>query len=430
MKAWERLGSLLRSDRGNVLLIGAAAMPLLMASAGLAIDSIQLSFWKRQLQRAADSGAIAGAHALAQDAPADTALSNDLDEHLQLDLELNEKPVLKSHRIEDGSFAGNTFSPLKCGARGVPNCWQAARVTLVSERTVPFMSMFTRSSSTLRAEGTAALVGNGQFCMVSLYNGTDPGIIARGNPDLTLGCGIATNSRGTNAVDVGGAASVTANPVAAVGGITGGRWFKGNTTLQPYGSPVKDPFAKVPNPTVPSTCSTAPLVVPNGVTKTIEQGEQNCFAGADIKGTLIIKSDKFYVNNATLDIKGSVTGQNTTLMLMGTESGWTQNGGGKLTLTAPNSGDYKGIVVFRDRNAGNTAGKEIKLNGGADLNLTGAVYGPSTDFWIGGNTDISSNCIQLVGRKLEFKGGGNIQNNCPANSGASAFQMTVVRLVD
>jgi uncharacterized membrane protein len=55
-------GKLMRSKRGNVLAIAAAGMPLFIAAAGLATDTIQWTLWKRQLQRAADSAAIAGVY--------------------------------------------------------------------------------------------------------------------------------------------------------------------------------------------------------------------------------------------------------------------------------------------------------------------------------------------------------------------------------
>ena len=58
---------LCRDRRGNVLAIAAAAMPLVMGSAGLATDTIQWVLWKRQLQRAADSAAIAGVYERVQD---------------------------------------------------------------------------------------------------------------------------------------------------------------------------------------------------------------------------------------------------------------------------------------------------------------------------------------------------------------------------
>ena len=53
----------LRNDeRGNILIIVAACMPMLIGAAGLATDTIQWTLWKRQLQRAADSAAIAGVY--------------------------------------------------------------------------------------------------------------------------------------------------------------------------------------------------------------------------------------------------------------------------------------------------------------------------------------------------------------------------------
>ena len=64
MRAYSWLRDLISSERGNVFVVAAAVMPLLLGSAAFAVDTIQLSVWKRQLQRAADSSAIAGAYAV------------------------------------------------------------------------------------------------------------------------------------------------------------------------------------------------------------------------------------------------------------------------------------------------------------------------------------------------------------------------------
>src|SRR5919107_669641 len=56
------LKKLWRNKRGNALAIAGAALPLIVGSAGLATDTIQWTLWKRQLQRAADSGALAGVY--------------------------------------------------------------------------------------------------------------------------------------------------------------------------------------------------------------------------------------------------------------------------------------------------------------------------------------------------------------------------------
>src|ERR1044072_7788253 len=51
-----------KDSSGNAVAIAAGAMPLLPAAAGLAADTIQWTLWKRELQRAADSAALAGVY--------------------------------------------------------------------------------------------------------------------------------------------------------------------------------------------------------------------------------------------------------------------------------------------------------------------------------------------------------------------------------
>src|SRR3990170_7407332 len=60
-------------ERGNALIIAGAALPLVIGSAGLATDTIQWALWKRQLQRAADSAALAGVYAKVQNNSTQTA---------------------------------------------------------------------------------------------------------------------------------------------------------------------------------------------------------------------------------------------------------------------------------------------------------------------------------------------------------------------
>src|SRR5215210_5846702 len=67
-----------RDRRGNALIIAAGALPLVIGSAGLASDTIQWTLWKRQLQRAADSAAIAGSLARFQSETVGNAVTTDL----------------------------------------------------------------------------------------------------------------------------------------------------------------------------------------------------------------------------------------------------------------------------------------------------------------------------------------------------------------
>ncbi len=49
-----------RDSRGNVIAIAGASLPLIIGAAGLATDTIQWTSWKRELQRSADTAAMAG----------------------------------------------------------------------------------------------------------------------------------------------------------------------------------------------------------------------------------------------------------------------------------------------------------------------------------------------------------------------------------
>ncbi len=78
--------------RGNALLIFAGALPLVIGSAGLASDTIQWALWKRQLQRAADSAALAGVYdRIAKDGSTSNvaaAVTDDLGRHNQTKIAL------------------------------------------------------------------------------------------------------------------------------------------------------------------------------------------------------------------------------------------------------------------------------------------------------------------------------------------------------
>ena len=61
--------------------------------------------------------------------------------------------------------------------------------------------------------------------------------------------------------------------------------------------------------------------------------------------------------------------------------------------------------------------------------LRGGIYFPSRQLVFNGTAGMSTECIQLVGRRLSFSGNASVNNTCPEGEGAQAFQATFVRLV-
>ena len=406
MRPLKQLRKLFRDKKGNALIIAALSLPMIMGSAAFAVDSIQMALMKRQLQRAADSSALAGAYALAQSVSATEAVHHDLDE--------NYFPTL------------STPEQVTVGPTGTYQ--QTVRVQLTAKRSLVFMSLFTHTPTTVTGDATAAVVQTGNFCMLSLYDGTDPGIDVGGTADVTLGCGMAANSRGVQAVTSGGSSTITASPIMAVGGLDGtSNNFVQPTTLQPHSSAQVDPFASVPNPSPPASCT------PGGaLTGGTYAAGNYCFTSVSIapSGSATFGTgSQIMVNGGDIDIKGDLTAYESTLIQTGPNGqagDFAMNSQANLKMTAPTSGTYKDIIIYRDRRAANI---QVKINGGAASQISGAIYMPSTDMWFNGNSGMNTHCLQMVGRKLTFRGTAQLNNSCDVPGQTSGFQLTFVKLI-
>ena len=408
--------TLLKHDRGNVLVVGAACLPLLIGAAAFAVDSISLALSNRTLQRAADSAAIAGAYAVSQSESAQTAATNDLQE--------NRFPTLSQP-------ASVTQGPAYGFQRTVS-------VTLDSRLNLPFMSIFTHNAASVQAHATAALVDEGSFCVISLYDGSDTGIDINGNGNLNLGCGMKANSRSDQAITAGGSSRLAGSPLASVGGLDGTtNNFVPPTRLQPYSAPQEDPLLRVPNP--PSDYCTNNSGLLGGLLNTnISIGpaqaqtlSPGCYRSLDIKGAATLLPGTYYINggDVTIGAQATVVAPGVTIVLTGPngQAGDLRiQAGANLNMSSSGTGPYTGVLFYRDRRA---AHSEVQISGGASLFLTGALYFPTADVDFVGHSGMNVRCLQLVAQKMRFRGSANIDNSCPADSGAGAFHQTVVRLV-
>lgn len=418
MRAYSWLKDLKSSERGNVLIVGAATMPLLLGAVALSVDSVNLTLAKRQLQRTADSGALAGAYAIVQNQPVPGAVSRDL--------LLNQDHALKTTKVENAPQAGpNVNDP------------QAVRVILTADRATPFMAIFNDRTPTIRAEATAAVIFAGEFCMVSLEEGNSTGVTFTGSSIVDLGCGVATNSRATNAVSCGGSTRVVASPVAAVGGVPACSGYANGTRRMPYSAKQADPFAKLPVPNLSNMdCTRQIRVQPNDALTTVQPG---CYRNIDIKGRVNLAPGTYYVDGSSGGEFGAgsqavISGNGVTIVLTSktptvasTIAKVSINGGAQLNLTAPKTGTFGGVLMYQDPRA--AVGNTIQINGNSLTSYEGAFYFPKAYMTFNGNTGMRTECLQLVGRRLTFSGNSHVANTCPEDGDADSFAATFVRLV-
>jgi Flp pilus assembly protein TadG len=399
----------LRSDqKGNVLIMVAAAMPLLVGSAGLAIDTIQLSLLKRHLQRAADSAALAGAYAKAQSKDA-TAAANKA-------LGFNDAFPLSSAAITQPTSGTHAN--------------RAVRVALTAERSLPFWSFFSSDLPVINVQATAALVYSGTYCMVSLDESNGTGITFAGNATVDLGCGVISNTTGATAVSAAGSANVTASPIAAVGGVPSSTVYKQPTLLLPYSLKQADPFEDIEDPIAPTPCN--PKITDSY--PAADPVAPGCYEGIDVNKARTFAAGTFYiVDDILLNANANLTAHGVTLVLTSTTPtnptsfpSLAIDGNAKLDLTAPISGTYEGIVMHYD---GRAPTASHMINGNSNSKFEGAFYFPTQDLTFNGHSGMATNCIQLVALHLTFEGNTKINNSCPSGGGAKAFDAEWVRLV-
>lgn len=419
MRAFGRLSRFIRNQSGNALILTTLSLPVMIGAGGLATDSIQWTLWKRQIQRQADSAALAGAYAKAQGGNVTTSANTEINRHSFVTL--SGSPTIENAPTT-GAYAGNT---------------NAVRVVLSTSQTLPFSSLFLSSPPVIRAEATAAAVTSGNYCVISLESTSSAGITMQGNASVNLGCGIATNSKAANAVVAGGSSSISATPVAAVGGLQSSSNYASGTTLQPYSITQPDPFAALPTPTVPSPCN-AKLNVSPTETMSVTNSGTACYRGMDLKGTVHFAPGIYYIDGSSFSAgsQAVITGTGVTFILTSNTAASNPssiatldiNGGANIQLTATTAGIYAGVLFYQDRRAQDSGTNTI--NGNASSMLQGAIYMPSQAASFSGDSGMTTQCVQIVTRRVTFIGNNNIVNNCPSGSGAHSFTGTRVQLVD
>ena len=397
--------------RGNALLIAGAAMPLVIGSAGLGADTIQWTLWKRQLQRAADSAAIAGVYARVQAQEVTEAIDDDVGKHNQTQIALLNAPAI--------TFPADTAD------------WNnSVAVTLNIQKRLNFSAMFMASVPVITASATAAAVESGEYCVISLESTAATGITAGGTAQVDLGCGMKTNSTSLNAAVAFGNSEVNADPVAAVGGLDNTDNWADNATLLPFSLPQADPFAAVEPPAIPSPCNTQARVVANQT----DSFTAGCYRSMDFLGDVTLGPGTYIVTgDVDIGAQAHVTCNGCTIVLTNSTPSDTGNltitAGAEIDMSAPLAGDgpYAGILFYQDRGA--TANELNKVNGNSGSFFQGAMYFPNQEVIFNGTSGLTYACLKLVSRRVTFTGTSEITNNCPANSGVPPIIGRHIRLV-
>lgn len=419
---------IIKDRRGNVLAIVAGAMPLLIGSAGLATDTIQWALWKRQLQRAADSAAIAGVYQKVQ-----SSSQSSVSAAVNKDLSIN-------HHTKIPLLAGYPQVTM-LGDSGTMR--DRVQVGLAIQKKLSFSSFFMSSPPVIRATATAATVpGSDEYCVIATEpSASKTGITIGGNTAIEMDCGFISNSPAANsALSNGNSSSVTASVIAAVGGVEkSNNWNVAK--YDPYTTPVKDPYANVNTDPTQFNCASNPPALTDS-TPNASSLNGGCFSSLSVGSnrTLTLGPGTYYISGqnantaGNVNVQGRLTCNGCTIVLTNKDPSATakigtfnMNAQAVMTLSAPTSGPYQGIAVFQDRRATDSGGSsQNKFNGGGTGIITGALYFPNQEVTYNGNGTSSAICTRFVTRRIIFSGNSTTSNKFLKGSSCPLFGNTGV----
>ena len=411
-------------------------MPLLIGSAGLATDTIQWALWKRQLQRAADSAAIAGVY----DRAASAGSTSGVSAAVTKDLALNQ---------HTGMAMQSGYPTITYPANSGTNKNQV-RVVLAVKRPLAFSAMFMKGAPLIKTTAQAAAVGTpGEFCVLTLQNNSKTGIQATGNATIKMDCGMMTNSTSTNSAAGQGSSSITATMLAAAGGIQQSSNWALSQGYAPYSPALDDPYASLtPNSTDSANNCQTNLGTISG-SKNGTNYTPGCYTAIDVGSNkaATLAPGTYFINGGGVSIQGTVNATNGVTIILGntnpaanaTIGSFDMNAQAALNIEAPTSGRWAGMAIYQDRRAiddsptGNiSASSPNKINGGSSSVVRGVIYFPNQQMTFNGGNNATAVCTQFVAKRIYWSGNSGTSNftkNCAAYGISAIVSGTRVRLV-
>lgn len=391
----------IRDQSGSYVILSALLMPVLVGTAGLGTEVGWWYYKHKNMQSAADSGAVSAATAvsaggdLTSEANAVTANYGYVNAANSVTITVNQPP-------KTGNYTSNL---------------QAIEV-VVSQPQQRLLSALFGSDPVLITARAVALPNSGTGCVLALNSSARPAVNVSGGNQLNLiKCNLYSNSNAGPSLNVAGSASVSANQVGVVGDVSGASNITATNGVRTHIQAVADPYANVTPPAEPS-CTNAKITVnANGKTNSLSPG---CYRGditVNAGATLNLDPGIYYLDGANLSVAGNatITGTGVTLVFTGSGPNWgTASIGSNATinLTAPTTGSTKGIVMYGDRNM--PAGTTFNLTGGGTQNFGGAIYLPKANLSFAGGNGTSTSCTKIIADTLTFSGTSNLQVDCSA----------------
>jgi Flp pilus assembly protein TadG len=414
----------LRDRAGNVAIISALCLPIVLGAFGIGAEAASWIASKRALQNAADAAAVAAAT---------NAGSSYADEA---------KGVAAQYGFKDGTnnvtVTASNSATCPAGA-GTGPCYSVTvsyATPLLLAQVVGYGGDTTLSGSPAKIISATAVAVQGptqrDYCLVALAkSGADPALTTDGAPNADLsGCNIASNTgatcNGHNLQADNGDAHTQNNGCGIQQHSNMGTvddQYAAMASAIPSTDPCPSRYPSRNYATKPVKKGDPPLPAENTPSGTLSGGGVQTICGDFVpSGDLTITQDTtIVIRNGSLDANGytiqTTNGAHATFVFAGgaanpNGAGYTHTvtGGGTLDIQAPESGDWKGMTLYQDPAL--TSGVNIAAAGNSPTwNMTGAVYFPRANVTLSGAVNKSANgksCFIMVADTVRINGTGSI----------------------
>ena len=400
-----------RDASGSYLVIMALMAPVMIGSVGLGIDYGLWVYTQQTMQAAADSAAVSAA----------TSGSN---------VATEAEGVAASYGFikDSGGVTMTVNQPPKSGSHTSSSA--AVEVIINSIQTPQFSQLVSAKSFTITVR-SVAVATPGSGCVLTLNATASGAVTTQGSAVTNLtGCNLYTDSSDSAAVTVGGTASLTANAVGSVGGVSGASNITTTSGIHTGVAPLSDPYASMSFGSF-SGCDQKNYSTNSNATISagVYCGGISVKAGA----TLTLNPGIYYLDQGNLSVEGNgtITGTGVTLVFTSSTGKNYANASissnATVNLTAPTTGPTAGIVLFGDRNM--PVGTTFKLTGGGTQTFGGAIYLPKAALTYSGGSGGSTSCTQIIADTVTFTGNSGMAINC-SSFGTKAFGWSTAQLVE
>lgn len=396
----------IQSRRANVAIIAGLALPAMVGFCGLAGETSYWYFRQRNLQAAVDTAAYDAAISLRSGnstSTITTVASNDA----------------TSSGWHSSSGTITVHTPPTSGTHETSD---AVEVILTENEQRYFTALFSSGTVPIKTRAVAVYSPLGYACLLALNKSASGAVKFWGSSNSNFtDCNVYSDSISSTGFQIGGSSTTTLPCALSVGGfsVSSGLTLTScaNTiSAAPY---IPDPYSSLPAPTIPSTCT-------NGSTSSLTPGKY-C-NGLTINSTSTMATGVYVISGGTLKINANAVLSGTGVTIYLTNGATiSMNGNATVTLSAPTSGTYSGILLYGDRSQTTAVNK---INGTASSSMTGAIYFPTQEVDVLGNFSGQSGCMQVVADTIYYSGSSQFSTDCSGYGMSNVQTPGAVSLVE